>query len=198
MDNTITTIPEFAKAEAFMLNMLEQQLSASLHYHGIHHTLDVMQAAMTIANDEVLTDTEMSLLRVAISFHDSGFLQTYSSHETMGCELAHTYLPDFGFSAAQIDTICAMIMATKIPQSPKTLLENIICDADLDYLGRADVLPIATTLFTELNLHRPPITEQTWNQIQIAFLQSHNYQTAYALQHRKANKEKYLAYLLEQ
>ena len=43
--------------------------------------------------------------------------------------------------------------ATKIPQTPLTKLEEIICDADLDYLGREDFFEISRS--SEIP---PPIT----------------------------------------
>jgi exopolyphosphatase/pppGpp-phosphohydrolase len=196
MHLTSQTVPDFELAETFMLQTLQQELSSSLSYHGYHHTLDVMQAAQIIAEEEHLTREETGLLRVAVAFHDAGFIHTYRNHELRGCELAREFLPAFGFTKTQIDSICSMIMSTKIPQTPKTKLEYIICDADLDYLGREDVLPIADTLYKELNLHFQPIDEKAWDEIQIAFLKAHRYNTAYAIKNRKQNKLNYLESLI--
>jgi uncharacterized protein len=196
MQSSSQTVPDFEVAETFMLQTLQQELSSSLTYHGYHHTLDVMQAAQAIAEEEQLTREETGLLRVAVAYHDSGFIHTYRNHELRGCELAREFLPAFGFTKTQIDSICSMIMATKIPQSPKTKLEYIICDADLDYLGREDVLSIANTLYKELNLHIKPMDEKTWDEVQIAFLKSHHYYTTYSVKNRKINKQDYLDSLI--
>jgi len=67
-------IPDYAGAESFIIARLQKELPASLTYHGIHHTIDVMQAAMRIANFEKITEEEKKLMRVAIAFHDAGFL----------------------------------------------------------------------------------------------------------------------------
>lgn len=188
--------PDFEKAEAFILETLQQELSSSLTYHGYHHTMDVMQAAMVIADEEHITDEERSLLRVGIAYHDSGFIHTYKLHEEKSCELAKEFLPAFGFTDLQIETVCNMILATKIPQSPKTKLECIICDADLDYLGREDVQAIAATLHKELNLHTGSMDEKRWDEVQIHFLRHHHYYTTYSLTHRKQNKQAYLEELM--
>lgn len=197
MPEPLNITPDFELAETFMLQTLQQELSSSLTYHGYHHTLDVMQAAVTIAETEQLSAEETGLLRVAVAFHDAGFIHTYKNHEERSCELVKEFLPAFGFTKSQIDNVCSMVMATKIPQLPKTKLEYIICDADLDYLGREDVEPIAETLHQELNIHIKPMDEKTWDEIQIAFLKSHHYHTAYAIAHRQQNKLMYLNSLIE-
>jgi exopolyphosphatase/pppGpp-phosphohydrolase len=197
MPDPLNITPDFEVAETFMLQTLQQELSSSLTYHGYHHTLDVMQAAVAIAATEHLSAEETGLLRVAVAFHDAGFIHTYKNHEARSCELAKEFLPAFGFTKKQIDCICSMVMATKIPQLPKTKLEYIICDADLDYLGREDVIPIAETLYKELNIHIKPMDEKTWDEVQIAFLKSHHYHTAYATKHRQQNKIAYLNSLME-
>ena len=114
---------DYQKAEAFILDCLQKELSTDLTYHGYHHTLDVMDAAMHIAAQENLSAHEINLLRVAVAFHDSGFIYTHKNHEEKGCQLAKEYLPGFHFTAEQTAAICLMIMATKIPQHPKTKLE---------------------------------------------------------------------------
>ena len=139
---------QIEKAEQYVLGQLETRLDRTLFYHGIHHTIDVVNAAAEIAALEGITDEEsLALLRTAAFYHDSGFMNIYQGHEEAGCVLAREVLPGFGYTEAQIATICGMIMATKIPQSPKNTLERIICDADLDYLGRDDFEGIAATLF---------------------------------------------------
>jgi uncharacterized protein len=188
--------PDFEGAENYILERLKAEVPDTLHYHGYHHTIDVMNAAMEIAEEEKIIEEEKNLLRIAVAFHDVGFIYVYKGHEEKGCEMAKESLPGFGFTNDQIDIICGMIMATKIPQQPKNLLEQIIADADLDYLGRQDVYPIAETLFKELNLHAGITDESQWNQIQVNFLQSHNYHTNYSKNLRAPKKQQYLKELL--
>lgn len=184
-------------AEKFILARLKKELPSTLSYHGAHHTDDVMNAAMQIAETEKLNPEEINLLRVAVAFHDAGFIYVYKDHEDRGCEMAREILPSFGFSEKQIEIICGMIMATKIPQKPRNKLEEIISDADLDYLGRNDVYPIAQTLFEELKIHADLRDERKWNEIQIGFLKDHDYYTGYSNRVRKAGKQKYLQELIK-
>jgi uncharacterized protein len=187
---------DYKKAEKFILDCLQQDLSTDLTYHGYHHTLDVMQAAMNIATYEKLSSNEIALLRVAVAFHDSGFIYTNKNHEEKGCLLVQEYLPGFHFTPEQIALVCSMIRATKIPQHPTTKMECILCDADLDYLGREDAPAIANTLFQEQLLHSRNLDEKSWDEMQISFLRTHHYHTAYSLQHRNAGKQAYLQMLL--
>ena len=175
-----------------MLGRLSKELPPTLYYHGHHHTQDVMAAAMIIAKAENTTEEEQRLLRIAICFHDAGFIYVYKDHESKGCELAWELLPGFGFSAAQIERICGMIMATQVPQAPHNHLEQIICDADLDYLGRDDVFPIAQTLFEELKVHANMSDPKRWNDIQISFLSNHHYHTKFSQENRQPKKEAYV------
>jgi len=132
------------------------------------------------------------------AFHDAGFLYTYLGHEEKGCQLAEEILPAFGIDEKQVAAICNMILSTKIPQSPQTLPEQIICDADLDYLGLENPVPVATALYEEIKNRGENISVQEWNDIQINFLQSHRYHTNYAKLYRQQNKNAYLQQLIQQ
>ncbi len=189
--------PQFENAEKFIFNRLKKELASTLIYHGPHHTPDVMNAAMKIAETENITGEDLNLLRIAVVFHDAGFIYVYKDHEEKACEMAKDILPLFDFPEKQIEIICGMIRATKIPQEPTNILEEIIGDADLDYLGRDDVYPIAQTLFDELKVHANLRDEKMWDDIQIGFLQKHQYHTAYSKKNRMPNKQQYLQELIK-
>ncbi|MBO9612729.1 MAG: HD domain-containing protein [Dyadobacter sp.] len=184
------------KAEQYVLEKLKKGLDRTLFYHGPHHTLDVVQASAEIAALENITDDEsLALLRTAAFYHDSGFLTTYQGHEEAGCAIAREVLPGFGYNPRQIETICGMILATKIPQSPKNALERVICDADLDYLGRDDFEPIAATLFEELKARDMVEDIPAWDSVQVRFLEAHAYWTASERKRRDAVKQQHLQHL---
>lgn len=164
-------------AKAFILDKLRRELSHKLTYHGVHHTLDVLTVADELCRSEKVAPYEAMLLKTAVLFHDSGFVVTTNGHEEAGCEIARAALPKYDYTEEEIERICGMIMATKIPQSPKNKLEEIICDADLDYLGRDDFYPIGRTLFEELKALKILDSEEKWNQIQVSFLESHSFFT---------------------
>ncbi|MCF2446445.1 HD domain-containing protein [Dyadobacter sp. CY345] len=184
---------EIDKAEKYILDLLNKNLSSTLYYHGLHHTLDVVDQALILADEEgVKSEASLKLLKTAALFHDCGFMNTYKDHEEEGCRIARSELPLFSYTNEEIDQICGMIMATKIPQSPKNQLEKILCDADLDYLGRNDFEPIAASLFEELKSRQIIENEKTWNFVQVKFLESHHYHTNSARSKRAESKQKRL------
>lgn len=177
----------------YILSKLELELDPTLFYHGVHHTLDVVHTALTIAHEENVTDSEsLNILRTAALYHDSGFLVTYAGHEAAGCDIARNVLPEFGYTDAQIATICGLIMSTKVPQNAATHLEKILCDADLDYLGRADFKSIGETLYLELGERGLVEGRENWNRLQIRFLESHHYHTKRSISLREPQKQLYL------
>jgi uncharacterized protein len=187
----------YSSEEKFILQKLENELPEGLTYHGLHHTLDVFNAAMKIAAAENLTAAEMKLLRIAVLYHDAGFIATYKNHEEKACELVKENLPCFGYTAQEIAVICGMIMATKIPQTPHTILEKIICDADLDYLGRNDYYKISNTLLEEMKVYVHLHEEKEWYRIQKNFLEKHQYYTEFGRKNREPQKQQYLEEIRE-
>jgi len=175
-----------------IIQLLEKELSPRLFYHDVRHTLDVFAVTEELCKIEGVSENDTFLLKIAALFHDSGFIISRYDHEMNSCKIARDLLPDFGLSEEQIHIICGMIMATKIPQTPKTELEKIICDADLDYLGRPDYTLIANQLFLELKSYDVIQDESAWKRLQINFLKSHHYFTKTNLERRTAMKEKQL------
>ena len=175
-----------------IIDKLDKNLPGNLFYHGLHHTLNVLKSAEFIAKDENISEEDMYLLKTAVLFHDAGFLKTYRQHEEAGCEMAKAELPKFGFSDKDIDIICGMIMATKIPQMPKTQLERIIADADLEYLGTDEFDKIGNTLFEEVKIYLNVESRRQWDVIQVNFLKNHHYYTRFCQINREPEKQKHL------
>jgi HD superfamily phosphodiesterase len=184
---------DYRAAEQYILQRLRSELSESLYYHGLHHTLDVLRVAIDLCLREGVEGKDLALVKTAALFHDAGFVHNkHIGHEQAGCEMAQAALPAFGYTEADIAVICDMIMATKIPQSPKNLLEEIICDADLDYLGRPDFYPIGRSLYRELAAYELIGDEQAWNHLQVRFLSAHQYHTQTNRGEREPVKQRYL------
>ena len=187
----------FTSIKQPILSRLENELDPRLGYHNITHTLDVLEQAEILAKQEKVTDKhDLLLLKTAAVFHDSGFLFVYKNHEEKGCEIASESLINV-FSEGDIKKVCGMIMATKIPQTPNTLLEQIICDADLDYLGRNDFEPISRNLYKEFLTFKIIPEDIIWDHIQIKFFESHHYFTGSSISKRNGEKLKHLNILKE-
>ena len=144
----MSTKEKYKIIRSHILLKLRNGLSKDLTYHTVQHTLDILKQAERIARKENLNNEEdLFLLKVACLYHDSGFLVSYKGHEEESCNLAKKELPAFDLNKKQVEMICRLIMATKIPQNPGNKMEEIICDADLDYLGTADFFRISNSLF---------------------------------------------------
>ncbi|WP_031527948.1 HD domain-containing protein [Dyadobacter crusticola] len=183
-------------ARAYIFEELRTRLDSNLFYHGLHHTRDVVSAAMELAALEGIVDKEaLELLETAALYHDSGFMNVYKGHEEEGCRIVREILPDYDYSDAQAETICGMIMATKIPQMPQNKLEMILADADLDYLGRQDFETISATLYDELKARELVSDPTQWNQTQVTFLETHFYWTKSQQERRNPTKAMHLAKL---
>jgi HD superfamily phosphodiesterase len=178
---------------------LISSLPPSFTYHNLGHTLDVVKESQAIAAAEGITDADDLLrLRTAALLHDVGFVKTYNTHEMVGCVLAEPLLQEFGYTPADIEAIKRMIMATEIPQNPLDQLSAILCDADLDYLGRPDFYAIAQTLKTEWINHQIMASEDEWEARQLTFLRGHRYFTPSGIQRREKQKQQYIRQLSQE
>jgi uncharacterized protein len=176
-------------AKNFILNKLQKELDPRLTYHSIAHTNDVLESAVRLAVMEKIPDEDMVILKTACLYHDSGMLVTYRGHEEASIELCREILPSFGYDQESIEVICRMITTTKLPQCASNLLDKILCDADLDYLGRPDFFMIAHRLKYEwdvMGIH--PTTLRDWYKIQRDFLSVHKYFTDSAMKLRQSYK----------
>src|SRR5688500_12096471 len=175
----------FLQLKSKVFKMLRTGLDPRLTYHSPAHTEDVLRQVERIAAAENITDARLLLLmRIAALFHDTGFLRTYKGHEQASCMILHEIVDTCQFDAAEIKIMNGMIMATKIPQLPKSLPEMIVCDADLDYLGRNDFGVISNYLKNEFLTYHVIKDEEEWDKLQVSFFESHQYFTATSRQDR--------------
>jgi len=182
--------PDFERARQYALERLERELPPMLLYHSLAHTRDdVVPAAERLAALEGVDGEALLLLRTAAFYHDLGHVEQYTNHEAIATRIAAQVLPHFGYSAPHIQVISGLIMATKLPQSPRTLLEEIMADADLDVLGRDDFFTRNQDLRAERAALGVPTTDEEWYSGQLEFIQSHRYFTAAARTLRDARKK---------
>jgi len=180
---------QFMDIQEVILDMLENELPDYLYYHNVKHTVDVVTEVELIGWAEGCSDEEILILKTAALFHDAGHTVSYDDHEFHGSQLARTMLPAYDYSREQIERICSIIMATKLPPQPADLLEEIICDSDLDYLGRSDFIPVSNTLFEELRAQNKMQDLNEWNRLQVKFISGHQYFTKTARSLREVNKQ---------
>lgn len=184
---------DYRGASEKILALLDAELPENLFYHGYHHTLDVLRAVITLGKEEGATEEELTLLKTAALLHDAGFIRRYENNEAEGAAFAREILPEFGYSPEQIETVAAMILATASGAQPETPLQKILCDADLDYLGRDDVFTIAHTLRHEREKQSGrEITLKEWYLTMLEFLKAHQYHTETARSSRAPKKQHFI------
>ena len=185
--------PDFEKAKDYVLNRLESELSSDLTYHCLEHTVkEVVPTADHLATLEKVADEDRIMLLTGAYYHDLGFIRQRQEHESVSIQLAEETLPMFGYSDTQIAVIKGVIQATCIPQSPTNLLERIMADADLDYLGRENFWKRSQDLRRELENYGEEFTDSGWLIYQMSFIKAHHYFTRSQRSRREAAKQKHL------
>jgi adenylate cyclase len=179
-----------------IINRLKSILPEDVVYHDLHHTLNVEKSAVRLGRLEGLSEEEMMLLRTAVLYHDSGFIFTYQRNELHGVRMMEQSLPKYGYDEQQIAQIRSMILATSSGVEPVTLMEQIMCDADHDYLGRADYYMVAQKLREEMAVFGTEMTEEEWIQFQLSYLEGeHRFYTATSRNIRERGKQNRIAEL---
>lgn len=180
---------DFEKMQRSIFIKLKSLLPEELLYHDLAHTANVSKAAMRLANLEGLSTNETMLLCTAVYFHDAGYLVQYNKNEVIGVKLAQNKLEYFGYTKSEIAVISKIIASTALDVEPQTMLEKIMCDADHDYLGRADYTNVAKKLRTEMESMGRIFTEIEWIDFQLNFLENiHRYYTETAQNIRESGK----------
>lgn len=179
--------------------MLANGLPIHMRYHSAAHTLgEVLPAVERLAELEGISGEEdLLLLRTAALYHDLGFSEQSDDHEVISARTAEEVLPRFGYSTTQVEVVQAMIMATRNPPSPRTLLEEVIVDADLDILGRENYLERIGDLRLELESQGTLFNDEEWFRHQIDFLKAHAYRTVSARALREEGKRRNIRHLVE-
>lgn len=168
---------QLEKLHTDILEKLHNELSHSLSYHSAHHTEEVIDHAIELGRDENLSEEDLTLLQTAAVLHDIGFITNNTEHEAESCKFAVAALPAYDYTEKQIDTVCNLIMSTKLPQSPYDKTSEVLCDADLYYLGTNNYQLYSNRLFREMKHFSPNLTTDKWRQIEQDFLDSHKYFT---------------------
>ncbi len=180
---------QYEKAYSFIIDKLERELPSWLTYHNAEHTRAVIDASAYLAASEGVDEEDLILLKTASLFHDSGFLENHNKHEEISCKLAKQHLPQFDYTDGQIETICSLIMGTKLPQTPAGSLGKYLCDADLFYLGGNEYSLTADKMFSEFKKTGQVKTKAEWLLKQADFLSTHRYFTQTAQTEREPLKQ---------
>ncbi|MBV6439668.1 MAG: HD family phosphohydrolase [Haliscomenobacteraceae bacterium CHB4] len=186
------------ETELYISDYFAKHISPEYVFHDFEHTVQTVAAARVIGEGFQLDDREMLLLVLATWFHDTGYSEGPKDHEERSCNNADHFLrgkiPD-----TDLDIVLALIRATKVPQQPQNVLEQIICDADLSHLGMETYWDRTGKFRQELILARKTVmSEQDWVDFELNFMLNHNYHTAVANDLFNKRKAKHIQQLLKQ
>lgn len=186
-----------------IVHLFTEHLSTDLLFHNFHHTAHVVQGVREICKHAFIQRSKKEILLLAAWFHDSGFIRTYEGHEVESQNLAREFLEKHQYPEKKIVKVLDCIAATKMPQSPKDLLEEIICDADLYHLSLPEYFYLQKLLLEEWRkVKGKESTYLEWIEENLDFLTKHTYFTQYG-QHvlqkgKEWNIEKHKQLLTEQ
>jgi predicted metal-dependent HD superfamily phosphohydrolase len=182
-------------AQAFVTDLLSNKLSKSIKFHTLQHTQEVVTACQLLADNHQLSDEDRIPLMLAAWFHDTGYTSGEArNHEMVSVQLVTDFLNTHSASEEFKNKVIGCINATRIPQSPTTTIERIICDADLFHLGTDAFDEKNRLLRQELEeFGGTEVSKKDWRKINIRFLEAHNYFTAYGREKLQPEKEIHLA-----
>lgn len=169
------------EVQAYIRNYFAANNDGRFVYHNQHHTEMVAEAATRIGNHYQLNERGFFIVIVAAWFHDTGYFIDPKNHEEKSADLAADFLSGKGAEPELIAEVKNCIIATKMPQSPNNLLEQIVCDADLFHLGTDDFSGINKALHKEVEAFKGyKISKPDWRLNTIRLLETHHYHTDYA------------------
>jgi predicted metal-dependent HD superfamily phosphohydrolase len=188
----------FQGAEKYIVSRLKKDLPTSMIYHTLEHTLDVRKVIKQLIKQEKIDPRSGLIIETAALFHDAGMMINYKKHELASVEIARNSLPHYSYSTQEISEICDLIMATRLPQRPDTYAAQVLCDADMDNLGRDDFFIQSFKLKVELEINGIRTSSlKKWLAHLVQFLEAHVYYTATAIDLRQAKKIQNLKELME-
>lgn len=173
-----------------ILDDLSKGLPDHLTYHCLDHTIDVANVCNHYIEYYMVADRVANLMRIAAVAHDYGYLFGPKDHEERSIKEVRPMLTDY--SEEEIALIEGMIRATKVPQQPLNMYEEMIADADLDYLGRDDYTKLASGLYKEFKHFGVVQNQSDWLEVQIKFLENHQFHTDWAKLNRTDRKQQVL------
>ena len=187
------------KARAHVETLMREKKPEWLEFHDFHHAVSVVDTCRAIGSALNLNDEMIEVASLAAWFHDVGYLDGIEDHEERSVESATSFLQRRKYPQEKIALVAGCIRATRMPQQPKNILEQVLCDADIAHLGRKNYLQLSERIRQEIE-HRMRIklTRFEWLTMNIDFMAGHRYFTDYAKTHFEKQRQSNLAALKAQ
>lgn len=169
-----------SEAKCYVETLLDEELPKDCVYHSKVHTFDVLKNVNTIGSYCTLSEDEMNILRISALFHDVGYINMYDGHELESAKIAGSFLSSKNIESDIISQVRESILATKVPQKPKDLLGQILCDADMMHLTYEDYFDRIELMRQEWsNIGKAHLDETEFHKVSLDFIMTHNFLTEY-------------------
>lgn len=180
-------------AGRYIARLFASKLSGDLVFHNFHHTVNVVRGVKDIGRHLQLDAVQKEILLLAAWFHDSGHVVKYMGHEEESQQLAKEWLLKMEFPMDKTEQVLACIAATHMPQRPKGLLQQVICDADLYHLSMGEYCHLQFQLREEWKrVLKKEYTDISWMEENLSFINEHQYFTVYGQSVLEKRKQKNL------
>ena len=188
--------------DEYIRNLFRDELPDGIKYHDANHTLHptkgVVAAANGIAISEKISELDRELLITAAYFHDTGYIREYDKNEPIAARMAGRILKLIGYKPNEIEKIQKMILATDLAVEPKTHVEKILCDADLDHFGREDFFKLDGKLREGRRIRGIDVSDDAkWYKGTLSIITNHQYYTRSQKKLREKEKQKNIKRLLD-
>ncbi len=169
------------KVEDHVNLFYRENADKNLFYHNRDHMLEVLDNTKKLADHYQLDDRQFFIVCTAACFDDTAHsIKDVEFRELKSAELATGFLNSIGVNEEDITAVKNCILATKMPQTPVTINEKIVCDADLYNLGTDDFRKKNRLLKSEEDaIGGIEIDGITWRASSISLLENHAYYTDY-------------------
>jgi len=194
--------PRLKKVDQYIRSLFRDELPVGIKYHDADHTLHpskgVVAAANSIAVSENISEHDRELLIAAAYFHDTGYIREYEKNEPIAARMAGRILKLIGYRPKEVEIIQNMILATDLAREPQTHVEKILCDADLDHLGRKDFFKMDGKLREGRRIRGLDVSDDVkWYKGTLEVIKNHQYYTQSQKQLREKEKQKNIKNLLK-
>ena len=188
--------------DEYIRSLFKDELPDGIKFHDANHTLHPERGVVAIANriakSEKISEHDRELVIAAAYFHDTGYIREYRKNEPIAARMAGRILKLIGYQPGEIKKIQAMILATDLMHEPKTHLEKILCDADLDNLGREDFFKLDSKLREGRRARGLDVSDDArWYKETLEIVKNHQYYTDSQIKLREKGKQKNIRALLK-
>lgn len=188
--------------DQYIRELFKDELPDAIKYHDANHTLHPTKGVVAVANKlaiaENISEHDRELLITAAYFHDTGYIRAYEKNEPIAARMAGRILKLIGYLPSEIEKIQKMILATDLKRMPETHAEMILCDADLDHLGRDDFFILDQKLREGRQARGLDVSDDLdWYEGTLQLIKTVEYHTAHQKKLREKGKQENINKLLK-